>query len=50
MIFVNFHVVHPYSIIDITAARKKFHFILLDRSDFHMIEPIDSTPSKITNI
>ena len=34
--FVSIHVVHPYSCMDTTAAWKKFHFILSDRSDFHM--------------
>ena len=29
---------HPYSIIDTTAAWKKLSFILSDRSDFHMID------------
>ena len=36
--FVSVYVVHPYSRIDTTAAWKKLHFILLDRSDFHMID------------
>ena len=35
---VSIHVVHPYSRIDTTAAWKKLHFILLDKSDFHMID------------
>ena len=34
---VDVHVVHPYSRIVMTAAWKKLHFILLDRSDLHMI-------------
>ena len=34
---VSVHVVHPYSSIDSTAAWKKLRFILLVRSDFHMI-------------
>ena len=32
------HVVHPYSRIDTTAAWKKLHSILSDRSDFYMID------------
>ena len=36
--FVSIHVVHPYSRIDTTAAWKKMCFILLDKSDFHMID------------
>ena len=36
--FVSVHVVHPYSSIDTTAAWKKLHFILSDRSDFHMTD------------
>ena len=32
------HVVHPYSRIDKTSAWKKLHFILWDRSDFHVID------------
>ena len=35
--FVSVHVVHPYRRIDATAAWKKLHFILSDRSDFYMI-------------
>ena len=35
--FVSIHVVHLYSSIDTTTAWKKSHFILLDRSDFHII-------------
>ena len=38
MRFVSVHVVHPYGSIDTIAARKKSHFILSDRSDFHMID------------
>ena len=30
--------VHPYSRIDTTAAWEKLRFILLDKSDFHMID------------
>ena len=33
---VSVHVLHPYSRIDTTTARKKLHFILSD-SDFYMI-------------
>ena len=36
--FVSIHVVQVYSSIDTTGSRKKFHFILLDRSDFNMID------------
>ena len=36
--FVSVHVLHLKSSIDTTAAWKKSHFILLDRSDFHMID------------
>ena len=32
------YVVHPYNRIDMTAAWKKFCFILLHKSDFHMID------------
>ena len=35
---VSVHVVHPYSSIDMIAAWKKLHFILLVRSDFHMTD------------
>ena len=31
---------HPYSSIDATAAWKKLHFILLVRSDFHIIDSL----------
>ena len=34
---VSVHVVNPYSSMDTTTARKTLHFILLDRSDFHMM-------------
>ena len=34
---VSVHMVHPYSRIDITASWKKLCFILLDKSNFHMI-------------
>ena len=37
MRFVNVHMVHPYSSTVIATAWKKSHFILSDRSDFHMI-------------
>ena len=36
ILLVRVHIVHPYSSIDSTAARKKMCFILSDRSDFHM--------------
>ena len=35
---VSLHVVHPYSSIDTTAAKKKLRFILSVRSDFHMTD------------
>ena len=35
--FVSVYVVHPYSRIDTIAAWKKLYFILLDKSDFHLI-------------
>ena len=38
--FVSVQVVHPYSIIDTTAAWKKLRFILSVRSDFHMIDSL----------
>ena len=38
--FVSVQVVHPYSSIDTTAARKKLRFILSVRSDFHMIDSL----------
>ena len=37
---VSVQVVHPYSSIDTTAAWKKLRYILLVRSDFHMIESL----------
>ena len=40
MLFVWIHVVHAYSSTDTTAALKKSHSILSDRSDFHMIESL----------
>ena len=36
--FFSVHVVHPFSSMDTTAARKKLRFILLDRSDFYIID------------
>ena len=36
MRLVSVHVVHPYSSMDTTTARKKFRFILSDRYDFHL--------------
>ena len=36
--FVRVHVVHPYSSIDTTVARKKPRSNLSDRSNFHMID------------
>ena len=41
MCFVNIHVVHSYSSVETGIAWKKSHFILLDRSDF----PIINNPS-----
>ena len=38
MRFVSIYVVHPYRSIDTAAASKTPHFILSDRSDFHMID------------
>ena len=38
--FVHVQVVHLYSTIDTTAAWKKLRFILLVRSDFHMIDSL----------
>ena len=35
---VRIDMVHPYSSMDMTAAWKKLHFILSDRSDFHMTD------------
>ena len=37
---VSVRVVHPYSSIDTTAAWKKLHLILLDRSDIHKTESL----------
>ena len=34
---VSVHVVHPYSRTGTIAAWKKLHFLLSDRSDFHII-------------
>ena len=31
---------HPYSGMDMTAAWKKLHFILLDKSDFHVTDSL----------
>ena len=36
------HVVHPYSRIDTTVARKKLRFILSSKFDFHMIYVVPS--------
>ena len=38
MRFVSINVLDLYSSIDAAAAWKKSHFILLDRSDFHVID------------
>ena len=38
MHFIIIHVVHLFSSIDITTVWKKSHFILLERSDFYMID------------
>ena len=38
--FFRVHVVHPHSSIDITTIWKKFHFILLDRSNSKMIHSL----------
>ena len=38
MCFVSIHVVHLYCSIDTATACRKSHFILLDRSDFHIID------------
>ena len=35
---VSVYVVHLYTKIDTTAAWKRLHFILSDKSDFHMID------------
>ena len=37
---VSVHVVHLYCSIDMTVALKKLHFILSDRSDFHMTDSL----------
>ena len=37
---VSIHVVHPYSSINMTIAWKKLHFILLDRSVFHITDTL----------
>ena len=37
---VSIQVVHPYSSINTTAAWKKLRFVLLVRSDFHMIDSL----------
>ena len=47
--FVGVHVVYPYSRIDKTTARKKFRFILLDRSDFHMIDDLSIADRAFTS-
>ena len=38
--FVSVQVVHPYSSIDTSTARKKLRFILSVWSDFHMIDSL----------
>ena len=38
--FAIIHVVHSYNCIDTTTTWKKFHFISLDRSDFHMSDTL----------
>ena len=38
--FVSVHVEHPYCSIDMIVAREKSCFILLDRSDFYMIDSL----------
>ena len=40
---VSIHLVHLHSSIDITTGWKKSHFILWDRSDFHMIDSLSIT-------
>ena len=37
-VLFSIHVVHPYSIIDTATTWKKSHFILLNWSNFHMID------------
>ena len=38
MHFVNIHEVHPYSSTDTAIAWKKSHFILSEKSDFHITD------------
>ena len=38
MSFITIHVVHQYSSIDTAMAQKKSCFILLERSNFHIID------------
>ena len=47
---VSVHVVHPYSSMDMTAAWKKLCFILLDRSDFHLIDNLSLADYLIDNL
>ena len=37
---ISAHVVHPYSSMDTTAACKKLHFILSDKSDLYMTDSL----------
>ena len=39
---------HPYSCIETATARKKFRFILSDRSDFRMIDSLSVAVNAIT--
>ena len=43
MLFVKFLVVHPYISIDTAIASKNYHFILSERSYFHMINNLSIT-------
>ena len=44
---VSVHVVHPYSIIDTTAAWKKLRFIVSVRSDFPMTDNLSLAASHV---
>ena len=46
---VSIHVVHPYSNIDMNAARKKLCFILSERSDFHMTDSLSIAVQAFTS-
>ena len=42
MRFLSGYVVHPYSSTNTATAWKKYHFVLLVKSDFHMINDLSN--------